>query len=64
MSNVIKLDRKSPQRALEALNRMTGLVFDHWPESLVGLTAEEQPDRHPSNSSNALVLVRKRANAQ
>jgi hypothetical protein len=35
MSKVIPIGQASPERALEGLNRLTGLVFDHWPESLV-----------------------------
>jgi hypothetical protein len=35
MSNIIKLAERSPQHALQALNRMTGLEFDQWPSSLV-----------------------------
>ena len=60
MSNVIQLGSKSPQRALEGLNRMTGLVFDHWPESLVGLTTGQQPECEPQTST-VLVLVRRHA---
>jgi len=39
MSNIIKLADRTPQRALETLNRMTGLEFDCWPESLISASA-------------------------
>ncbi|AOE87035.1 hypothetical protein [Pseudomonas sp. TCU-HL1] len=32
---LIHLHERVPQRALEGLNRVTGLNFRHWPESLV-----------------------------
>jgi hypothetical protein len=35
---VIHLYQRDPQEALERLNRITGLRFAHWPESL----AQEQ----------------------
>ncbi len=56
MSNVIKLASKSPKRAVEALNRMTGLVFDQWPESLVGLTAQEPAERKQADNSEPVVM--------
>ncbi|WP_137886615.1 hypothetical protein [Pseudomonas sp. 2FE] len=33
--NVIHLQQWDPQQALERLNRLTGLRFVQWPESLV-----------------------------
>lgn len=47
---VIHLYRRDPQQALERLNRITGLRFARWPESLVPLpevaegTEPPQPD--------------------
>ncbi len=38
---VIHLHRRDPQEALERLNRITGLKFVHWPESLAGLAVQE-----------------------
>ncbi|MDF1628973.1 MAG: hypothetical protein P1U78_04165 [Alcanivoracaceae bacterium] len=62
MSNVIKLGSKSPQRAVEALNRMTGLVFDHWPESLVGLTAQDEDKaERQCHKGTVLALARRSA---
>lgn len=37
---VIHLYRRDPQEALERLNRITGLRFARWPESLVPGTVE------------------------
>lgn len=34
-SNVIALQHTHPEQALEGLNRITGLNFARWPESLV-----------------------------
>lgn len=34
-STVVHLHRRVPQEALERLNRLTGLKFSNWPESLV-----------------------------
>lgn len=46
---VIHLHRRAPEAALEALNRLTGLRFSHWPDSLVerppegGCAMEDRP---------------------
>lgn len=37
---VIHLHQRDPQEALERLNRITGLHFARWPESLVSHPAE------------------------
>ncbi|MDX1369176.1 hypothetical protein [Pseudomonas sp.] len=37
---VIHLHQRDPQEALERLNRITGLHFVRWPESLVPLLPE------------------------
>lgn len=37
---VIHLHQRDPQEALERLNRITGLHFARWPESLVPQLAE------------------------
>jgi len=34
-STVVHLYQRDPQEALERLNRITGLRFSRWPESLV-----------------------------
>lgn len=38
MGKVIQIHRRRPDRALEQLNRLTGLDFGSWPESLVDRT--------------------------
>jgi len=35
LNKVVHLHRRVPQLALERLNRLTGLQFSNWPESLV-----------------------------
>ncbi|HEX5676936.1 MAG TPA: hypothetical protein VFX91_03090 [Alcanivorax sp.] len=36
MSKVIRIETRHPETALENLNRLTGLDFQDWPESLLG----------------------------
>ena len=40
-TKVIHLHRRDPQEALTRLNRITGLHFARWPESLLGHVASE-----------------------
>ncbi|PKM21378.1 MAG: hypothetical protein CVV10_09675 [Gammaproteobacteria bacterium HGW-Gammaproteobacteria-14] len=40
MGKVITLAKAAPENALEGLNRLTGLSFDQWPESLLTATCE------------------------
>ena len=42
MSNVVKLGKAAPDKALEGLNRLTGLVFESWPESLAEAATRPQ----------------------
>lgn len=35
MSKVIRIEKRHPETALENLNRLTGLDFQSWPESLL-----------------------------
>jgi len=35
MGKVITLAQAAPENALEGLNRITGLTFEQWPESLL-----------------------------
>lgn len=54
MGMIIKLNSRQPARSLESLNRLTGLDFQNWPESLIdhpvccgavlGDTAAANPD--------------------
>ena len=48
MSNVVKLGKAAPDKALEGLNRLTGLVFESWPESLAGAAGQ-----HPRPAAQA-----------
>ncbi|WP_160015133.1 hypothetical protein [Pseudomonas sp. 8BK] len=41
---VIHLYQRDPQEALERLNRITGLRFSSWPQSLVNSSPAGQPD--------------------
>lgn len=49
MGKVIAINRSAPQRSLENLNRLTGLIFDEWPESLLG--DRRQADVSPRRQS-------------
>ena len=40
LGQVIHLHQRNPQEALERLNRITGLHFARWPESLVPHSSE------------------------
>ncbi|CAN7182535.1 hypothetical protein LJR071_000371 [Pseudomonas sp. LjRoot71] len=46
---VIHLYKRDPQEALERLNRITGLRFSSWPQSLVNIATS-------SDESSALAL--------
>lgn len=46
---VIHLYQRDPQEALERLNRITGLRFSSWPQSLVNIATS-------SDESSALAL--------
>lgn len=35
MSTVIRIEKRHPETALDNLNRLTGLDFQNWPESLL-----------------------------
>lgn len=48
---VVQLYQRDPQAALKRLNRITGLRFSHWPESLVQPLAEEAPASSSENDS-------------
>lgn len=55
---VIHLHQRAPQEALTRLNRITGLRFARWPESLLDQVAsehraqDEEPVQSPSSSSS------------
>ncbi|EWC41842.1 hypothetical protein [Stutzerimonas stutzeri] len=46
-SGILYLHQRAPDAALDALNRLTGLCFSQWPESLVERSAV-QCDERPS----------------
>lgn len=48
-NTVIHLHRRDPQEALARLNRITGLQFAHWPESLLAY-AEQTQALHPEDT--------------
>ncbi|MBL7252296.1 hypothetical protein ACLD02_18660 [Alloalcanivorax sp. C16-2] len=35
MSKIVRVEKRHPETALENLNRLTGLDFQSWPESLL-----------------------------
>lgn len=35
MSKILRIEKRHPKTALENLNRLTGLEFEHWPESIL-----------------------------
>lgn len=46
MSNILDIRQRRPEQALESLNRLTGLDFQHWPESLVQPSVDgDRPSR-------------------
>jgi hypothetical protein len=47
---VIHLHHRDPQEALERLNRVTGLRFSRWPESLAPKHAGEEFCQHPADA--------------
>ncbi len=53
---VVHLHERDPQEALERLNRITGLQFSQWPESLVPPApvpeARREEDQEPPTPSN------------
>ena len=56
-AKVVHLHRRKPREALEHLNRVTGLGFSRWPESLVGYcrqVAEDEAMRARECSREAL----------
>lgn len=52
MGKVIQIHRRRPDEALEQLNRLTGLDFRSWPESLV----DRSPTEEDSQSQAAQTL--------
>ncbi len=46
MSKVIRIEKRHPETALENLNRLTGLDFQDWPESLLDCGDDIAVDNH------------------
>lgn len=65
MSKVIRIEKRHPETALENLNRLTGLDFQNWPESLLagGDDADAGNDRteHPKRRGEQALPPRRRA---
>lgn len=59
MSNkVVDLHHKDEQAALERLNRITGLQFSSWPESLVPARSVSEPSPEKARDEPLLDQVR------
>ncbi len=65
MSKVIRIETRHPETALENLNRLTGLDFQDWPESLLEggeeLTAGEDRNAYPKRRGERALPPRRRA---
>lgn len=49
---VIHLHRRDPQEALARLNRITGLRFAQWPESLAPLAVQDGAEERNGDSGS------------
>lgn len=56
MGRVIELKRRAPKAALESLNRMTGLDFHSWPESLLEKTTPASAAQRGARADTASEL--------
>lgn len=52
MSRILKLSTLRPDEALENLNRLTGLDFQHWPESLLEGPVSSAPALEAASNSD------------
>ena len=41
MTKIVRIEKRHPEAALENLNRVTGLEFERWPESLLDCVEQE-----------------------
>lgn len=55
-NKVIHLHRRDPQEALTRLNRITGLSFARWPESLLAHVAQDARARDEAESESPLPI--------
>ena len=51
LNKVVHLHQRDPQDALERLNRITGLQFSSWPESLLPSVVQEPPAQQQAEAS-------------
>ncbi len=56
--NVVHLHQRDPQSALERLNRITGLQFSSWPESLLPVVQGEAKDLPPQTELEPVAQIR------
>lgn len=59
MSKVVALGNAAPDKALEGLNRLTGLVFESWPESLVEPRRENKESAAKAPVSTTTQMARR-----
>ncbi|WP_240201667.1 hypothetical protein [Pseudomonas sp. PDNC002] len=57
-NNVVHLHQRDPMSALERLNRITGLQFSSWPESLLPSAAQELAEPVATAQADAAAPVR------
>lgn len=57
-NKVVHLHQRDPQNALERLNRITGLQFSSWPESLLPMVREEAKGAVAQVEAEPLAQVR------
>ena len=50
MSKIIRLEQRCPETALDNLNRLTGLDFQSWPESLLEIGEDVAADHLEASS--------------
>ncbi|ASK35092.1 hypothetical protein [Alloalcanivorax mobilis] len=53
MTKIVRIEKRHPEAALENLNRVTGLEFERWPESLLDCVEQDGVERGntPSDES-------------
>ena len=65
MSKVIRIEKRHTETALENLNRLTGLDFQDWPESLLecgdDVTAGNDRTENPKRRGERALPPRRRA---
>ena len=51
---IVPLQPRDSEEALERLNRITGLQFARWPESLAALARQAAEDEEPTRPSSVV----------